>query len=218
MATIKTAIMVQDSMSSALRSMSNACRILVNNFEDMRNASSNTVDVQSLKIARNELNNTDMILRQTEEQMKKVNQESRRMPSGFESAVPPADNLLNKVKQIAIAAGGIMGLKKILNLSDEMATTNARLDLIVDDGGSVEQLENKIFASAMRSRASYQDTADMISKLGSQAGGAFKNNDELIAFAEQLNKNFVLAGTNQQGIASAQLQLTQALASRSFER
>ena len=52
MATIRTSIMVQDSMSPALRSMSNACRILVNNFEDMRNASSNTVDTQSLKIAR----------------------------------------------------------------------------------------------------------------------------------------------------------------------
>ena len=38
MATIKTAIMVQDSMSPALRSMSNACRILINNFEDMQTA------------------------------------------------------------------------------------------------------------------------------------------------------------------------------------
>ena len=47
MATIKTAIMVQDSMSPALRSMSNACRILINNFEDMQTASSNPVDLQS---------------------------------------------------------------------------------------------------------------------------------------------------------------------------
>ena len=80
MATIKTAIMVQDSMSPALRSMSNACRILINNFEDMQTASSNPVDVQSLKIAKEELNNTNMILNQIEQSAQNANNETRKMP------------------------------------------------------------------------------------------------------------------------------------------
>lgn len=149
----------------------------------------------------------------TSESIRENEENQRKFKNEINSTTTSANNLWDKIKGIALTIGGLAGVKKILNLSDEMATTSARLSLIVDDKGSVEQLENKIFASAIRSRAEYQDTADMIGKLGSQARGAFKNNDELIAFAEQLNKNFVLAGTNQQGIASAQLQITQALAS-----
>ena len=149
----------------------------------------------------------------TSESIKENEENQRKFKNEINSTATSANNLWDKIKGIALTIGGLAGVKKILNLSDEMATTSARLSLIVDDKGSVEELENKIFASAIRSRAEYQDTADMIGKLGSQAKGAFKNNDELIAFAEQLNKNFVLAGTNQQGIASAQLQITQALAS-----
>ncbi len=149
----------------------------------------------------------------TSESIRENEENQRKFKNEINSTTTSANNLWDKIKGIALTIGGLAGVKKILNLSDEMATTSARLSLIVDDKGSVEQLENKIFASAIRSRAEYQDTADMIGKLGSQAKGAFKNNDELIAFAEQLNKNFVLAGTNQQGIASAQLQITQALAS-----
>ena len=83
--------------------------------------------------------------------------------------------------------------------------------MIVDDGGSVEALQNKIFVSAMNARASYQTTTDIITKLGLQAGKAFKGNDELIAFAEQLNKTFAISGTEATGIESTMYNLTQAL-------
>ena len=213
MATITTAIKVQDAMTPAFHSMNNALNIVLNSFENLQDCTHKAIDTASIQTAREELANANATIMQIEESVKKANNESNKMPEKFKNATTSAEGLLNKVKNIALAIGGITGIKKVLDLSDEMASTTARLNLIVDDGGSVQELENKIFSSAMRSRASYQDTADMISKLGSQAKGAFKNNDELIAFTEQLNKNFVLAGTNQQGIASAQLQLTQALAS-----
>lgn len=92
-----------------------------------------------------------------------------------------------------------------------MTNNKARLNLIVDDGGSVEALQNKIFVSAMNARASYQTTTDIITKLGLQAGKAFKGNDELIAFAEQLNKTFAISGTEATGIESTMYNLTQAL-------
>lgn len=121
------------------------------------------------------------------------------------------DSLINKIKSIAIAAGGIASVKKLVNLSDELTNNRARLNLIVDDKGSVEELQNKIFASSIRARASYQTTTDIISKLGLQAGQAFSGNDELIAFTEQLNKTFAIAGTNKTGIESTMYNLTQAL-------
>ena len=68
-------------------------------------------------------------------------------------------------------------------------------------------------ASANRARASYQTTADVVSKLGMQAGHAFSSNDELIAFSEQLNKSFVIAGADAQAVESVMYNLTQALSS-----
>ena len=106
----------------------------------------------------------------------------------------------------------VQTIGEIIGLSDTMTQTTARLDLIVDDGGSVEDLQNKIFLSAERARGSYLATADAVSKLGMQASQAFSSNDELIAFTELLNKQFVNAGTSAQGIDSVMLQLTQSMA------
>ena len=213
MATIKTAIMVQDSMSPALRSMSNACRILINNFEDMRKATSNTVDIQALKIARDELNNTDMILNQIEQSAQNVNKETNKMPSNFNNATSAANGLLSKVKQIAVAAGGIAIVGKTVELSDQVSSNRARLELIVDDNDSVENLENKIFAMANRTRASYLDTSKVVSKLGINAGNSFKNTDEIIGFTELMNKNFAIGGATIQEQTAAMHQLTQAMGS-----
>ncbi|KAF5056851.1 hypothetical protein DSECCO2_362990 [anaerobic digester metagenome] len=111
------------------------------------------------------------------------------------------------------AAAAALGLTKVVGLSDSITGTRARLDLIVDDGGSVAELDKKIYASAMRSRALYTDTAATVSKLGLLAGDAFSGNDEMIAFSELMNKNFVIGGASTQEQSSAMYQLTQAMAS-----
>lgn len=131
--------------------------------------------------------------------------------NSINTANESSNKLLSTVKNIVLALGGITAVKGLFNLSDEMTNNKARLSLIVDDKGSVEELQNKIFASSMNARASYQTTTDIITKLGLQAGKAFKGNDELIAFAEQLNKTFVISGTSATGIESTMYNLTQAL-------
>ena len=44
-------------------------------------------------------------------------------------------------------------------------------------------------------------------------GDAFSSSEEIIAFTEQLNKQFIIAGTEASGISAAMLQLTQAMGS-----
>ena len=85
--------------------------------------------------------------------------------------------------------------------------------MLFRSGGSVDALEQKIMASAQRSRASYLGTMQTISKLGLQAGDAFNSNDELIRFTELLNKNFVIGGSSATEQAAAMYQLTQAMGS-----
>lgn len=106
-----------------------------------------------------------------------------------------------------------IGVKKIVELADNMTSTRARLDLMNDGLQTTAELEDKIMASANRSRASYQATADAVSKMGIMAKDAFGSNDELIAFSELINKQFTIAGTSAAGIDAAMLQLTQAMSS-----
>ena len=77
-----------------------------------------------------------------------------------------ADGLWGKLKGIAATVGGLAAAKQIIGISDDLASTRARLNLIVDDGGSVSELEQKIMASAQRSRSAYFDTASAIASLG----------------------------------------------------
>ena len=75
------------------------------------------------------------------------------------------------------------------------------------------ELQEMIYQSAQRSRASYTDTANAVAQLGNRAKDAFSSNEEVVAFSKQLNKMFTIAGTSQQEMSSATLQLTQALGS-----
>lgn len=133
--------------------------------------------------------------------------------NSINTANQSSNKLLSTVKNIVLALGGVTAIKSLVNLSDTVTNNKARLSLVVDDGGSVEELENKIFASADRARADYLNMTSSVSKLSLNAGSAFKSNDETIAFAELLNKQFAISGAQQQEISSATLQLTQALGS-----
>lgn len=113
---------------------------------------------------------------------------------------------------VAVAAGFTMG-KEILGLSDEITQTSARLNLMNDGLQDTDQLQQMIYQSAQRARTDYMATADVVAKLGQRAGDAFDSSGEVVQFAENLNKQFVIAGASQQEIASASLQLTQALGS-----
>lgn len=99
-----------------------------------------------------------------------------------------------------------------VHVSEQMVNAEVRQRILVDDGGSVAELERKIMAAAQRSRSAYMDTASMIANLGQNAGAAFENNDELIAFAEQVNKMFKIGGASAAEQSAATMQLTQALA------
>lgn len=122
-------------------------------------------------------------------------------------------NILSTVRNIAVGLGAIKIGQSVLELSDSMAQTSARLNMVNDGMQTTEQLEQMIYQSAQRTRTAFQDTANVVAKLGQNAKDAFSSNAETIQFAENLNKLFVISGASQQEIASASLQLTQALGS-----
>lgn len=213
MATIMTSIKIQDAVTPAFYSINTALNIVLNNFESLQSITHNAIDISNIQQAREELRNTSSEIIKVEENVKKANSETDKMPQKFNEATNSAKHLLNKIKDITVDIGGMTTVKKILNLSDKMTNTTAHLNMIVDDGESVEKLENKIFASAQRLRTDYMNTANTVTKLSMNASKVFKNNEETIAFLELLNKQFAIAGSEQSEIASASSQLIQSLRS-----
>ena len=138
----------------------------------------------------------------------------------FNESQRRAENGAKNIKSAWSGIGGVVktaigafGVKKVVELADSLTTTRARLDLMNDGLQTTDELQQKIMASANRSRAAYSTTADAVAKMGIMAGDSFSSNEELIAFSELINKQFTIAGTSVAGVDAAMLQLTQAMSS-----
>lgn len=226
MATIRSQMVLNDQVTGVLKNITRALDITLHSFEQMQDASANAVDVRLLNQARAGLGEVNLAVREMEENYRRAAQQEQQVTRNIRQSTQAEqqlnasirggndalDDMVGKAKNLAATIGASVGLKKLIELSDQMTSTTARLNFIVDDGGSVEALEAKIMASAQRSRAAYLDTASAIASMGANAGAAFSSNDELIAFMEQVNRQFTIGGASAQGQAAAMLQLTQAMA------
>lgn len=168
------------------------------------------MDVQAANEAYLQLSGT---IGNTERYIQENTDGQERFNQAIRDGTQQADTLMETIKRAVAAYATIQTVGNILSLSDQMTSTVARLDMMNDGLQSTKQLQDMIYLSAERSRASYQDTADAVAKLGLMAGNAFENNAETIAFVEQINKHFAIAGTEASGIQAAMLQLNQAMGS-----
>lgn len=134
-----------------------------------------------------------------------------------------ATSMLGRMTSISRALNfmvAIQTLRQMANLmsgliksGDDYIQTMARLKTIEDGSKTGQELQDSIMAAAQRSRTGFGIMADSVAKLRSQAGEAFKSNDEAIAFAEQLNKLYKIGGASLEQQKAGTLQITQALAS-----
>lgn len=136
-----------------------------------------------------------------------------RMNRAMRSGSSAANGLISKIRGLAAAYLSLRSAQALIRLSDTQIQTTARLERMNDGMQTTPELQGMIFDSAQRSRGDYQETAGMAAQLGTLAGEAFNSSAEVVAFAEQINKQFALAGTNAQGAQAAMLQLTQAMSS-----
>lgn len=201
MATISTAIQLNDLVSGPARHMCNAINMTLNSFQSLENGA----DV-NFNAIRSEVAEANAGLRQMEEQLNRNNEATVRNQNAFSS-------LKQKIMGAVGVYAGLQGVKMGLGLSDELTQTTARLNMMNDGMQSTQELQRMIFQSAQDSRGAYMETADVVAKLGLRAKDAFASNAETVRFAENLNKQFIIAGASQQEMASASLQLTQALGS-----
>ena len=213
MGAVKSSLAINDGMTPALRRINKAMSLMINNFEAVQRASGKAVNTADLAAARREIGAANALLDDMERNYRTINDQQEQLNNKISKGATASSGLLNKIKGIASAYMGVQAASKMIGLSDTLTGNRARLELIVDDGGSVAELEQKIYASAQRARAGFTDTMATVSKLGLVAGDAFTSNDEIIAFQELVNKNFVVGGASATEQASAMYQLTQAMGS-----
>lgn len=157
--------------------------------------------------------NTERYIRDNTDEQGRFNQEIQEGVSG-------AEGLMGMIKRVVGAYVGIQSVGKILNMSDELTQTTSRLDLMNNSfneiNGTANEtsgLVNMVYAAAQDARGSLDSMASVVARFGNNARDAFGNSEEVVAFADLVQKQMAIAGASTQEAANAELQLSQALGS-----
>ena len=212
MASISTSIAIYDKVSAPINNMIGALSDMCGAFEDVEKAMGSGFDTSKITSAKAQLERAADSVVQLGNEIEDNEKSQRKFNKSVSDGTAEMNGLLGKVGSMVATYASIQTVGALVNTSDQMTQIKARLAMMNDEKQTVEELQQMIFESAQRSRGSYADTADFVAKLGNRTGKLFSN-QEAIAFAENLNKSFVIAGASQEETSSATLQLTQALGS-----
>lgn len=230
MATIRTAIQIEDRLSQPIRAMHNAISMMVNQMEHMNVASGNMFDTSTIALMRRELGNAANSMNQIEEEIHAANNAQIGLNNRIRDGTDAMNGLLGKVMGLIGAYLSLQGLSKVIEISDELTNTKARVQLLVEDMpvipdqlakvdfglgdmSDIDLAQQMIHDAAQRSYSSFKDTADMVSRIGTNARDSFSNLGEVVAFTELVQKQFGIAGASAVEASNATIQLSQALAS-----
>lgn len=150
--------------------------------------------------------NTERYIRDNVDEQGRFNQE-------ISAGTQQANELTNTIKRAVAAYVSIQSVGKALNISDELVQTTSRLNMMNDGVQTTAELVNMVYAAAQDARGSFSQMADVVARFGNNAKDAFSSSEEVVAFADLIQKQMTIAGTSTQEAANAELQLSQALGS-----
>lgn len=150
--------------------------------------------------------NTERYIRDNVDEQGRFNQE-------ISSGTQQANELTNTIKRAVAAYISIQSVGKALNISDELVQTTSRLNMMNDGVQTTAELVNMVYAAAQDARGSFSQMADVVARFGNNAKDAFSSSEEVVAFADLIQKQMTIAGASTQEAANAELQLSQALGS-----
>ena len=213
MPTVKTALVLQDKMSSVMRSMTKAIGTMITGLEGVETAGGKAFDPNMTRQMRIAVGEANAKLSEMEKDYQRAAGGQQNLNRHMQHGVGIADGLLGKVKGLVAAYASMRTIKGLVDLSDQTAQNYARVNLMNDGLQTTTQLIDSIRAAANRSRGSFQDMATVVAKLGNNARGAFKSSAEVVKFAELVQKQMKIAGAGPAEASNAMLQLSQALGS-----
>ena len=171
--------------------------------------------VQNMDVA--EANAEYMRLSQTVSQTERNIRDNVNAQGAFNSEIQEgsahADGLMNSIKGMVAAYATIQTVQNVLNISDELTTTTARLDMMNDGVRSTDELVKMVYASAQDARGEFSQMADVVARFGNNAKDAFSSTEEVVAFSNLIQKQMTIAGASTEEANAALLQLSQGLGS-----
>ena len=190
MAAIRETLILEDKFTSTMTQCLQVAQRMANMLDDVR---ASTMNVETAAAA---------TAVQMQELAGKMTQTNSRGTS-----------LLGTIRNLAGTFLGMQSVRWLVNTSDQLTSINARLRLMTGSAEAAAAAQEEIYQAAMRSRGAYADMADFVSQFGTVAGNAFTGTDELVAFAEQIQKQMAISGASGASAQAALVQLTQGLAS-----
>ena len=216
MSTIQGSIMLMDAMSTPLGNIVGAINTTITALQNVNNTDV-AIDTSRLASAQSMIVQAGAQLNEIEKNIQKRIQdnvvEQNKFNTALSQGVDKANSLYGKIKSFIGLYAGIQTVRMALDVSDNISQTTARLNMINDGKQTTDQLQQAIFQSAQNSRASFLDTASVVSKLGLLAPQAFNSNMETVKFSELMAKSFKVGGATTSEQTSGMHQLTQAMAS-----
>lgn len=211
MSTVSTSIQLHDRVTSTINNIVSAIENICSAFDSVEQSMDGGFNSSAIDSARMALSSAVVEADRLGDEIEQNVMNQDNFNKELQEGVNNADGLTNSILGMVGAYASFQGAQKLVNLSDEYIQTSARLEMMNDGLQDADELQQMIFQSAQRSRGSYQATADAVAKLGLNAGDAFNSTKEIVAFSEQLNKQFVIAGTETSAMQGAMTQLVQAL-------
>lgn len=179
-------------------------------IQEALNQAVQNMDVEGANAAYNQLSqtigNTERYIRDNADAQGNLNEQ-------IQAGVQQSNEMVNTVKRLAAAYLSIQTLSSVIGVSDELVSTTARLDQMNDGLQTTDELMSMIYMSAQDARGSFGDMATVVAKFGNNAKDAFSSSQEVVAFANLIQKQMTIAGASTQEASNAMLQLSQALGS-----
>lgn len=231
MAGVSTKISVLDAATPAIEHMYRGVSQLISGMYKLNEASSNAVDMEPFLEAQKSMAEALAVQKQlvkngeeVSTQYKKIKDDTEQannaqkaynnsLSAGISNATAFGDKLTSGIKRYITMIATAFGGKQLIDESDTWINKSSRLGLLTNGLQEQKMLQQEIYQSALKSRGVYNDTVNVIAKLGLLAPDAFVDNSELVKFAELMNKSFKLSGASTEEKTSAMYQLTQAMAS-----
>ena len=209
MGSIMTAIQLTDRMSSPIQTIVTAINSTITALEHVEAEGSSAFDSIDLSRARTAIDQANAEM----EELAGGIEKAKTQQDNFNASANKMNGVVGTVTKLAGAFAGIVGIKKLVSESDELASTMARLNNMNDGAQTTQQLFESIVTSANNARGSVSAMADVVAKFGNNAKGAFKNSAEVVKFSEIIQKQMKIAGASQEEASNSMLQLSQALGS-----
>ena len=206
MSSIQTGIQLNDQFSSVLYDIIGAVNMATTQFEDFSQTLNADIDTSAFDGIHESITHATAGLDEMTQNQEDFNH-------SVQQGANQADQLTKTIRNAIGAYLSFKTVENVINLSDELISTKARLDQMNDGLQTTEELTNMVYAAAQDARGSFSQMADVVARFGNNARDAFSSSEEVVAFADLIQKQMTIAGASTDEASNAMLQLSQALGS-----